>query len=87
MMLMMVKKASKREEEPTAEELVGLPPALEGDADIVGEADEGETAMAGIEMDDSEMQSQKVLEQVGEVVQAKPAEVAKLVARWINVEE
>lgn len=87
MMLMMVKKAGVQGAQPTAEELVGLPPTLEAEADVIGEADEGDTAMAGIEVDESEMQSQKVLEQVGEVVEQKPDQAAKLVARWINVDE
>ncbi len=87
MMVMMVKKAGRQGDQPTAEELVGLPPTLETEADVIGEADEGDTAMAGIEVDESEMQSQKVLEQVGEVVEQNPDQAAKLVARWINVDE
>ncbi|MBS0196842.1 MAG: hypothetical protein JSR77_08795 [Planctomycetes bacterium] len=86
MMLMMVKKASRRDAMPTAEELVGLPPTLEADSDVVGEADEGDSAMAGIEVDEQDVQRQKVLEQVNELVSAQPAEAAKTIGRWITPE-
>ena len=87
MMLSVVKKAARRADTPTAEEIVGVPPALEGSADVIGEADESETAMAGIEVGEGEMQAQKILEQVGELVEENPDGAAKLVSRWINVEE
>lgn len=87
MMLSVVKKAGRKADTPTAEEIVGLPPALEGVAEVIGEADESETAMAGIEVGDEEMQAQKILEQVGELVEENPESAAKLVARWINVDE
>jgi len=87
MMLMMVKKAGKKTEMPSAEELVGLPPALETATDLIGEADEGETAMAGIEVDEGQMQNQKILEQVGEMVTKDPGAAARLLNRWIEVEQ
>jgi flagellar biosynthesis/type III secretory pathway M-ring protein FliF/YscJ len=87
MMVMMVRKAGKKSEIPSAEELVGLPPALEAEGDVIGEADEGEMAMPGIEVGEDEMQSQKMLEQVGELVTSSPEAAAKLVGRWISVEE
>lgn len=87
MMLMMVRRAGRREQMPTAEELVGLPPSLETDSDVVGEADEGETAMAGIEVNEEQAQAQKMLQQLGDMVSQKPDLAAKLVNRWINVEE
>jgi hypothetical protein len=33
------------------------------------------------------MHSKKVLDQVGEVVEKSPLQAAKLLARWINIEE
>lgn len=87
MMLMMVRRAGRRDHMPTAEELVGLPPSLETDSDVVGEADEGETAMAGIEVNEEQAQAQKMLQQLGDMVSQKPDLAAKLVNRWINVEE
>lgn len=87
MMIAMVRKAGKKAEAPTAEDLVGLPPALEATGDVIGEAEEGETAMAGIEVGDEEMQAQKMLEQVTEMITKDPTEAGKLIGRWINVEE
>jgi flagellar M-ring protein FliF len=87
MMLMMVRKASRKVELPTAEELVGIPPALKTSGDMVGEADESETAMAGIEVDDEQMKASKILEQVSKLVSENPADAAKLVNRWVVVEE
>lgn len=87
MMIAMVRKAGKKTEAPTAEDLVGLPPALEATGDVIGEAEEGETAMAGIEVGDEEMQAQKMLEQVTEMITKDPTEAGKLIGRWINVEE
>jgi flagellar biosynthesis/type III secretory pathway M-ring protein FliF/YscJ len=87
MMVMMVKKAGKKTDIPSAEELVGLPPTLDAQADIIGEADEGEMAMEGIEVNDDQMQSQKLLETVGEMVQENPDAAAKMLNRWISVED
>jgi flagellar biosynthesis/type III secretory pathway M-ring protein FliF/YscJ len=88
MMFMLVKKTSKRVDTPTAEELVGLPPpAIEGQSDIVGEADEGETAMAGIEVDESQMEGQKKLEQVTQMVDKDAETVARLLNRWIATDD
>jgi flagellar biosynthesis/type III secretory pathway M-ring protein FliF/YscJ len=87
MMVMMVRKAGKQATTPTAEELVGLPPTLEAQADVIGEAEESDTAMTGIEVGEDEMQSQKMLEQVEELVDQSPEAAAKLINRWINVDE
>lgn len=87
MMMMMVKKAARKTEMPTAEELVGLPPTLETEGDVMGEAEEGDVAMTGIEVDDAQMQSRKVLEQVSKLVAENSEGSAKLLNRWITVEE
>jgi flagellar M-ring protein FliF len=88
MMFMLVKKSAKRVETPTAEELVGLPPpAIEGSSDIVGEADEGETAMEGIEVAEGQMEGQKKLEQVNTMVDKDAEAVARMLNRWIQTDE
>lgn len=86
-MFMMVRKAGKAPALPTAEELVGIPPALEPGSDVVGEADETETAMAGIEVDDDQLKTQKMLEQVGDLVKSNPQVAATVFNRWLNTEE
>ncbi len=86
MMLMMVRKAGQKTEMPTAEELVGLPPTLETKTDMIGEADESDTPLAGIEVNETEVAANKMLEQVGELVKKSPEDAAKLLNRWVTVE-
>ncbi|MGE3106836.1 MAG: hypothetical protein AB7G11_05105 [Phycisphaerales bacterium] len=86
MMVMMTRKAGKPAELPTAEEIVGVPPALANANDLVGEAEESETAMLGIEVDDDELKVKKMLDQVGDLVKSKPSEAAALFTRWVQPE-
>jgi len=87
MMLMMVRRSGKKLPMPSAEELVGVPPQLEGMEELIGEADETESAMAGIEVDDAMIQVQKLREQVGELIAADPQNAASMVERWADIEE
>lgn len=87
MMLMMVKKSSKNIELPTAEELVGLPPQLDGMDDLIGEADESDAAMTGIEVEDATVQIQQLREQVSELIKSDPESAAGLVDRWAEVHD
>lgn len=87
MMVMLVRRSARKVELPTAEELVGVPPTLEANTDLIGEADESETAMAGIEVDEDSVRSQKMLESVGEFVQSSPDQAGQLMRRWISVNE
>lgn len=87
MMLLMVRKTSKAVDIPTAEELVGLPPALVSGSDLVGEAEEGDTAMEGIEMDEGELNIKRMLDEVGDLVKDKPTDAASLFKRWVQPED
>lgn len=87
-MVTIVKKAGKPIELPTAESIVGLPPALaKGDSDLVGEADEGQMAMEGIELQDDQLKTKKMLEQVSEMVKKNPQDAAQLLNRWMTSTE
>ncbi len=86
MMLMLVKKASKPLDLPTPQEIVGLPPALEAQNDLVGEADEGAAAMVGIELQEDELKYKKMLEQVQEMVKKSPSDSAAILNRWVQTE-
>jgi flagellar biosynthesis/type III secretory pathway M-ring protein FliF/YscJ len=86
MMVMMVRKSSRTAVLPTPEELVGVPPKLEAPSDLMGEAEETDTPMAGIEVGEDQAAAAKVLEQVGEMVRKNPESAAKLINRWISVE-
>lgn len=87
MMFSMVKRAGRKSDLPTAEELVGVPPALEVAGDLVGEADESEAAMAGIEISEDEVKIQKMRELVGELINTNPEAAASLVGRWISEDD
>ena len=87
MMFMMVKKAGKSAPLPTAEELVGIPPALEPGTDVVGEAMEGDTAMQGIEVDDDSLRTGKMLEEIGTLVKSNPQTAASVFNRWLTDSE
>ncbi len=87
MMMGMVRKATQRSPMPSAEELAGVPPTLPTDEDLVGEADESDPSMAGVELNEEELRSRKIAEQIGEMVRANPSEAATLVGRWVRTEE
>jgi len=84
MMFSMVKRAGRKSDLPTAEELVGVTPTLDMVGDLVGEADESEAAMAGIEISEDEVQIHKMRELVGELINTNPEAAASLVGRWIS---
>ncbi len=86
LMLLMVRRAGRAPALPTPEELVGIPPALEPGSDLVGEAEETDTAMPGIEIDDQELKTTKMLEQVADLVKTNPAGAAAVFNRWVTPE-
>jgi len=87
MMVSMVRKASRQPALPSAEELVGIPPALEPNNDVVGEADETQTAMTGIEIDDESLKASKMLEEVATLVKNNPSQASQVFNRWVNTEQ
>ncbi|MCW5767542.1 MAG: hypothetical protein KIT19_02575 [Phycisphaeraceae bacterium] len=87
MMLLMVRKTTKPVSLPTPQEIVGVPPTLETGASVVGEADEMETAMAGIEIEEDSVRVQKMLEQLGEMVKTDPVGTTRVLNRWLQVDQ
>ncbi len=86
-MFLMVRKAGLQAQLPTAEEIVGYPPALPTDSsEVVGEADESAPALEGVELDDEALQRNQMLSQISEMVKQNPDEVANLLRRWNRVE-
>ncbi len=75
-------KANRREELPSAEELVGIPPALQNSDSIVGEAMEADSALAGIELSEDELKARKMRDQISELVSENPVQAAKVINRW-----
>ncbi len=84
LVVMTAMRATRRETLPTASELVGLPPALDGASDLVGEAGEADSVLQGLELSDDEMRHRKMMEQVSELVGEKPSEAARILGRWMT---
>lgn len=87
MMLVMVRKGGRQLKLPTAEELVGIPPTLETNEELVGEADETEAAIPGFEVDEAHLRASKTLEQVINMVKQDPDAATRLIGRWIRMED
>jgi hypothetical protein len=87
MMLLMVKRSGRKITLPTAEELVGIPPALSAGEDIVGEADVSDSPLAGLEVDEDQLKSQKILEQVGALIIENPELASGMLGRWVAAED
>ncbi len=87
MMFLMVRKANVREELPSAEELVGIPPALAiDDSELVGEADETATPLEGMEVDEVSLKQHQLLDQINEMVKSEPDDAAALLRKWIKTD-
>ena len=88
LMFMMVRRASRQDEMPSAEELVGIPPALaEADADLVGEADETIAAMEGVEIDEGAVRHKQMLDQINDLAANNSDEAAALLRKWIKTDD
>ena len=84
-MFSMVKKAAVQEPLPSAEELAGIPPALDGDdADIVGEADEATPALEGMELDDESLRRQQMVKQLNDIAKHDATDLAGILKRWMR---
>lgn len=86
LMFMMTRRTAKRVELPTAEEIVGLPPTLDAKSDLIGEAEEGDSPLAGIELDETEVAAQKMLDQVKDLAKSSPDSAASMIKRWVSIE-
>ncbi|MEX0887711.1 MAG: hypothetical protein WD009_14870 [Phycisphaeraceae bacterium] len=80
LMLLMVRKATQKPELPGVEELSGYTPAANED-ELVDEAD---APMAGVELDEREVASRRVAEQISDMVKANPGEAGQLLSRWMR---
>jgi hypothetical protein len=88
MMFLMMRRATVRESMPTAQELVGAPPTLDaGAADLVGEAEEAEPALEGMELDDQTLKTQQLLDQIDDMINTGPDDAAALLHRWVKEQE
>lgn len=75
-------RANRKDELPSAAELVGVPPEL-GNEDLVGEALNADSALAGLEVSEEEMEQRKRYEQIATMVEEHPTEAAMIIKRWM----
>jgi flagellar M-ring protein FliF len=88
LMLMMVRKATREEELPSAAELVGIPPALtDADTAVVGEAGETVAAMEGVEIDEGSVRRQQMVDQINDLAVNAADEAASLLRKWIKTDD
>ena len=86
LMFAMVRKATQQPPMPSAEELAGVPPTLSNEEDLIGEADEGDTSMAGLELDEEELRIRKIAAQIGDMINNNPTEAATIFGKWVRAE-
>ncbi len=88
LMFMMVRRAGRQDDMPTAEELVGIPPALaETESDVVGEAEEATAALEGVEVEEEDLRRNQMLEQINDLAVETPDETAALLRKWISADD
>jgi len=86
-MFLLLRSATKKPERPSLQELAGVPPrVLSNEDEFIGQADEMDPAMTGLELDEDEIRHRKLTDQVAEMVKANPGEVASLINRWVSKE-
>ena len=81
---MLVRRSTQTPPLPSVEELAGVPPTLPADDELLGEAALGQTALDGVEIDESELKSRHLAEQISELIKNSPADASGLLGRWVN---
>ena len=69
---------------PTIEELAGVPPTLPTDDDLMGEVDEMDSSLAGVELDEDELRARQIADQISDLVRANPEEAGGLLTKWVT---
>ncbi len=87
LMLGMVRKATQPESLPSVEELAGVPPTLPSEDDLVGEVEEQESSMQGLELDEDELKSRHMAEQISELIKANPSEASHILSKWVGADD
>ncbi len=87
LMLGMVRKATRPESLPSIEELAGVPPSLPSDEELIGEAEESEATMQGVELDEEDLKARRIAEQISDLVRADPAEASRLLGKWVSIND
>lgn len=84
LMFMLVRNAGRSDQMPSAEELVGIPPKLETDDDVIGEVGDEPFALEGKEVDDDFVRREQILEYLNNFAAEDSEEAASLMRRWLR---
>lgn len=84
---MLVRRSTQAPPLPSLEELAGVPPTLPSDEELMGEASVVETSMDGVEIDEEELKSRHLAEQISELIVNSPADATGLLGRWVNEDD
>lgn len=87
LLFMMVKRATKTETLPSIEELAGVPPMLPTDDELIGEAEELESSMAGLEVNEEELRTRNLADQISEMIKSAPNDAGNLLGKWVQAED
>jgi len=83
LMFYMVRRATRKEEMPSIEELAGVPPTLPTDDDLIGEVEEMGNTLDGVELDEDELRARQIADQISDLVRANPEEAGGLLTKWV----
>ncbi|MFN3166332.1 MAG: hypothetical protein ACE37H_04625 [Phycisphaeraceae bacterium] len=83
LMFYMARRATRPDDLPTVEELAGVPPTLPTDDDLMGEVDEMDGGLAGVELDEDELRARQIADQISDLVRANPEEAGGLLTKWV----
>ena len=87
LMLGMVRKATQPESLPSVEELAGVPPTFASDEDLIGEVDEQESSMEGLELDEEELKSRHIADQISDLIKTNPVEAGQILSKWVGTDD
>jgi len=84
---LLYRSATRPESLPSIEELAGVPPSLPTDEELIGEAEESEATMQGLELNEEDLRARRIAEQIGDLVRADPTEASRLLGKWVSTND
>ena len=86
MMFLMVRKVGQNVSTTPDSTAVLEPTLLIDDVDVLGEVDDADVVLDGVEINNDEVRRKVMLDQIREAVQAHPEESASVLRRWTRTE-
>ncbi|MCH2152110.1 MAG: hypothetical protein MK089_02095 [Phycisphaerales bacterium] len=86
MMFLMVRRVGQNVVTSTESMVAAEPGLLVDDVDVIGEVDDADVVLDGVEINNDEVRRKVMLDQIREAVQAHPEESASVLRRWTRTE-